>query len=86
MIKYSSVATPAELYFKSVMQKGQTLDVSFLNIKPKTQFSIAYKGLRSEVKYINQLQVLETLDLQQAVKKKNEQYFANVHFDQDIFK
>jgi hypothetical protein len=26
--------------------------------------------LRSEVKYINQLQVLETLDLQQAIKKK----------------
>jgi hypothetical protein len=66
------VATPvAELYFKSVMQKGQTLDAFLLlNIKPKTQFSIAYKGLRSEVKYINQLQVLETLDLQQAIKKK----------------
>jgi hypothetical protein len=26
--------------------------------------------LRSEVKYINQLQVLETLDLQQAIIKK----------------
>jgi hypothetical protein len=33
-IKYSSVATPVtELYFKSVMQKGQTLD-AFFYLKP----------------------------------------------------
>jgi hypothetical protein len=49
-IKYSSVATPVtELYFKSVMQKGQTLDAFFtLNLNPRLNFSIAYKGLRSE--------------------------------------
>jgi hypothetical protein len=54
------------------MQKGQTLDAFFFYFKynPRLNFSIAYKGLRSEVKYINQLQVLETLDLQQAIIKK----------------
>jgi hypothetical protein len=39
-IKYNSVVTPvAELYFKSVMQMGQTLDVFFtLNINPRLNF------------------------------------------------
>jgi hypothetical protein len=86
-IKYSSVATPVtELYFKSVMQKGQTLDAFFtLNINPRLNFSIAYKGLRSEGKYINQLSSTGNFRYTTSYNTKNERYFANAHFTyQDI--
>ena len=55
-IRYSSVATPVtELYYKSVMEQGQSADTFFtLNTSPGLNFSIAYKGLRSAGKYINQ--------------------------------
>ncbi len=86
-IKYSSVATPVtELYFKSVMQKGQTLDAFFtLNINPRLNFSIAYKGLRSEGKYINQLSSTGNFRFTTSYNTKNDRYFANAHFTyQDI--
>lgn len=86
-IRYSSVATPvSELYFKSVMQKGQTLDAFFtLNINPRLNFSIAYKGLRSEGKYINQLASTGNFRFTTSYNTKNERYFANTHFTyQDI--
>jgi hypothetical protein len=55
-----------------MVQKGQTLDAFFftLNINPRLNFSIAYKGLRSEVRYINPL-VPEILDLTSYNKKAN---------------
>jgi hypothetical protein len=85
-IKYSSVATPVtELYFKSVMQKGQTLDAFFLNLNPRLNFSIAYKGLRSEGNYINQLSSTGNFRFTTSYNTKNERYFANAHFtSQDI--
>jgi hypothetical protein len=86
-IKYSSVATQVtELYFKSVMQKGQTLDAFFtLNINPRLNFSIAYKGLRSEGRYINQLASTGNFRFTTSYNTKNERYFANAHFTfQDI--
>jgi hypothetical protein len=86
-IKYSSVATPVtELYFKSVMQKGQTLDAFFtLNFNPRLNFSIAYKGLRSEGRYINQLASTGNFRFTTSYNTKNERYFANAHFTyQDI--
>jgi hypothetical protein len=86
-VKYSSVATPVtELYFKSVMQKGQTLDAFFtLNINPRLNFSIAYKGLRSEGRYINQLASTGNFRFTTSYNTKSERYFANVHFtNQDI--
>ncbi|MGO4818432.1 putative porin [Flavobacterium sp. W22_SRS_FP1] len=86
-IKYSSVATPVtELYFKSVMQKGQTLDAFFtLNINPRLNFSIAYKGLRSEGKYINQLSSTGNFRFTTSYNTKNDRYFAKAHFTyQDI--
>lgn len=86
-IKYSSVATPVtELYFKSVMQKGQSVDAFFtLNINPRLNFSIAYKGLRSEGMYINQLTSTGNFRFTTSYNTKNERYFANAHFTyQDI--
>jgi hypothetical protein len=86
-IRYSSVATPVtELYFKSVMQKGQTLDAFFtLNINPRLNFSIAYKGLRSEGKYINQLTSTGNFRFTTSYNTKSERYFAKAHFTyQDV--
>lgn len=86
-VKYSSVATPVtELYFKSVMQKGQSLDAFFtLNTSPRLNFSIAYKGLRSEGKYINQLSSTGNFRFTTSYNTLNKRYFANAHYTyQDI--
>ncbi|MFM9826668.1 putative porin [Flavobacterium sp.] len=86
-IRYCSVATPVtELYFKSVMKQGQSAD-SFLslNITPRFNFSIAYKGLRSEGRYINQLSSSGNFRFTTSYNSKNQRYFANAHFTaQDI--
>ncbi|MEZ7499188.1 putative porin [Flavobacterium sp. Arc3] len=86
-IRYSSVATPVtELYFKSVMQKGQSLDAFFtVNTSPRLNFSIAYKGLRSQGNYINQLSSTGNFRFTTSYNTLNKRYFANAHFTyQDI--
>ncbi len=86
-VRYCSVATPVtELYFKSVMKQGQSTD-SFLtlNITPRLNFSVAYKGLRSKGKYINQLSSTGNFRFTTSYNTKNQRYFANAHFaSQDI--
>jgi hypothetical protein len=86
-IRYYSVATPVtEWYFKSVMQKGQNVDAFFaVNTSPRLNFSIAYKGLRSEGKYINQMASTGNFRFTTSYNTKNTRYFANFHFvGQDI--
>ena len=86
-IRYGSVATPVtELYFKSVMRKGQNVDAFFaVNTSPRFNFSLAYKGLRSEGKYINQLTSTGNFRFTTSYNTKNKRYFANFHFTgQDI--
>lgn len=86
-IRYCSVATPVtELYFKSVMRKGQNVDAFFaVNTSPRFNFSLAYKGLRSEGKYINQLASTGNFRFTTSYNTKNKRYFANFHFTgQDI--
>jgi hypothetical protein len=86
-IKYYNVATPVtELYFKSVIQQGQSLDAFFtLNTSPRLNFSIAYKGLRSEGRYINQLASTGNFRFTTSYNSKDGRYIANMHFtSQDI--
>lgn len=86
-IRYSSVATPVtELYFKTVMKQGQNVDAFFtVNVSPRLNFSIAYKGLRSEGRYINQLSSTGNFRFTTSYSTKNKRYFANAHFvSQDI--
>jgi hypothetical protein len=86
-IRYCSVATPVtELYFKTIMKKGQNVDAFFsVNTSPRLNFSIAYKGLRSEGKYINQLASTGNFRFTTSYNTKNKRYFANFHFvGQDI--
>jgi len=81
-IRYYSVATPVtEFYFKSVMEKGQNVDAFFsVNTSKRFNFSLAYKGLRSEGKYVNQLASTGNFRFTTSYNTKNKRYFANAHF------
>ncbi|MFV8342326.1 putative porin [Flavobacterium sp. XS2P39] len=86
-IRYSSVATPVtELYFKTTIQKGQSTDAFItLNTSENLNFSIAYRGLRSEGKYINQLSSTGNFRFTVSYNTKNKRYYSNTHFtSQDI--
>ncbi len=81
-VKYYSVATPlTEMYFKTVMQQGQSSDVFItLNTSERFNFSLAYKGLRSLGKYINQLSSNGNFTFTTSYNTKNKRYFLNLHF------
>ncbi|WP_396147156.1 putative porin [Flavobacterium sp.] len=81
-IKYFSVATPlTELYFKTVMEQGQNVDALItLNTSERFNFSIAFKGLRSLGKYINQLTSAGNFRFTSSYFTKNKKYYANFHF------
>ncbi|TRX40156.1 hypothetical protein FNW21_07205 [Flavobacterium restrictum] len=86
-IRYSSVATPVtELYFKSTLKQGQSVDSFFaINITENLNFSIAYRGLRSLGQYINQLSSTGNFRFTTSYNTKNKRYFANMHYTyQDI--
>ncbi|HEX8577262.1 MAG TPA: putative porin [Flavobacterium sp.] len=86
-INYYSVATPlTELYFKTVMQQGQNLDAFItLNTSKQFNFSIAYKGLRSLGRYVNQLSSTGNFRFTTNYNAKNGRYFLKAHFTaQDI--
>lgn len=86
-IKYYNVPTPlTDLYFKTVMEQGQSVDAFLtINTKPNLNFSIAYKGLRSNGKYINNIVSSGNFRLTTSYFSKNEKYFLNAHFTgQDI--
>lgn len=86
-INYYSVATPlTELYFKTVLEQGQSLDAFItLNTSENLNFSIAYKGLRSLGKYINSLSSTGNFRFTASYFTKNKRYAANFHFTgQDI--
>jgi hypothetical protein len=81
-IRYYSVATPlTELYYKTVLEQGHTLDAFItLNTSERLNFSIAYKGLRSLGKYINQLSSAGNFRFTTSYNTTNKRYFLNSHF------
>lgn len=86
-IKYYSVPTPlTELYYKTVMEQGQSLDAFLtINTKPNLNFSIAYKGLRSIGKYINNISSTGNFRFTTSYFTKDKRYILNAHFaGQDI--
>lgn len=86
-IKYYSVATPlTELYFKTVMEQGQNVDAFVtLNTSKNFNFSIAFKGLRSLGKYINQLSSTGNFRFTSSYFTKDNRYSINIHYTgQDI--
>lgn len=86
-IKYYSVATPlTELYFKTVMEQGQNVDALItLNTAKNFNFSIAFKGLRSLGKYINQLSSTGNFRFTSSYFTLDRRYTINFHYTgQDI--
>ncbi|MEO8515953.1 MAG: putative porin [Flavobacterium sp.] len=86
-IKYYSVATPlTELYFKTVLEQGQSVDAFItLNTSENLNFSLAYKGLRSLGKYVNSLSSTGNFRFTTSYFTKNKRYIANLHLvGQDI--
>ena len=81
-INYYSVATPiTDLYFKTVMEQGQSLDAfATVNTSEQFNFSIAYKGLRSLGKYINQLTSAGNFRFTTSYNTKNKRYYLNAHY------
>ena len=87
-IRYYAVATPVtELYFKSTINRGQSADAFItLNTSENLNFSIAYKGLRSEGEYINQLASTGNFRFTTSYKTRNKRYVVKAHYTfQDIF-
>ncbi|MEZ4786948.1 MAG: putative porin [Flavobacterium haoranii] len=86
-INYYNVPTPlTDLYFKTVMEQGQSLDAFLtVNTKPNLNFSIAYKGLRSNGKYINNITSSGNFRFTTSYFTKDKRYHINAHFTgQDI--
>ncbi|WP_026710605.1 putative porin [Flavobacterium filum] len=86
-IQYYHVPTPhTELYFKTVMEQGQSLNAFItLNTSERLNFSLAYKGLRSLGKYINQLTSSGNFRFTTNYQTKQKQYELKAHFTaQDI--
>jgi hypothetical protein len=81
-IRYYSVPTPlTELYFKTTMEKGQSLDAFItLNTHERLNFSIAYKGMRSEGKFQNQLASSGNFRFTTNYHTKNNRYAMMAHF------
>ena len=81
-IKYYSVATPiTDLYFKTVMEQGQSVDALIaVNTSESLNISAAFRGLRSVGKYINQLTSNGNFRFTTSYNTKNKRYFLNLHF------
>lgn len=81
-IKYYSVATPlTELYFKTTLEQGQSVDAFItLNTSKNLNLSIGYKGLRSLGKYINSLSSNGNFVFTTSYATANKRYVANAHF------
>lgn len=86
-IQYYSVATPVtELYFKTVMNQGQSLDALVtLNTSERFNFSFAYKGLRSLGRYINQLSSTGNFRVTASYNTANANYYLKSHFASQDF-
>ena len=86
-INYYSVATPiTELYFKTTMEQGQSVDALIaVNTSERFNVSLAFRGLRSLGKYINQLSSTGNFRFTTSYNTLNKRYFLNFHFTgQDI--
>lgn len=80
-IRYYKVPTPTtELFYKTGMLQGQVLDALFtVNTSNRFNFSIAYKGLRSNGNYQRHLTSNGNFRFTSNYSSKNERYIALAH-------
>lgn len=81
-VNYYRVPTPlTELFFRTTMEQGQLSDALIsLNTSPQFNLAIAYRGMRSLGKYVNQRSANEALRLSVNIQSKNERYRAKAHY------
>lgn len=86
-MRYYKVATPlSDMYFKTVLGQGQSLDAFVtMNLNKQTNVSIAYKGIRSLGHYFNELTSAGNFRFTSNYDSKNGKYSLKVHVTaQDI--
>ncbi|MGK4569325.1 putative porin [Flavobacterium sp. 3HN19-14] len=84
---YYQVPTPlTELYFKTTIKQGQSLDAFItVNTSERLNFSIAYKGLRSEGRYNNALSSTGNFRFTANYQTKDARYSLKAHLaGQDV--
>ncbi|UYW00557.1 putative porin [Flavobacterium agricola] len=81
-IKYYHVPTPfTDLYYKSVMGRGQNLDAFVTaNLKPNLNFGIGYRGLRSTGYYFNELTSTGSFRFLTSYNTPDKRYYLKAHF------
>ena len=81
-IKYYNVPTPfTELFFRTTMEQGQLSDALItLNVNPNFNFAIAYRGMRSQGKYVNQRSDNEAFRFSFNFNSKNQKYNFKGHY------
>lgn len=81
-VMYYEVPTPfTEMYYKSVMEQGQTTDILFTtNTSPRFNFSISFKGLRSLGKYQHILTNGGRFRFTTNYRSPSERYFLRFHY------
>ncbi|QYS88435.1 hypothetical protein EH230_12690 [Flavobacterium columnare] len=86
-ISYYNVPTPlTELYFKTVLEQGQSIDAFItLNTSKNLNFSFAYKGLRSLGKYLNSLSSTGNFRFTSSYQTFSKRYGFNLHFTSQDF-
>lgn len=86
-VRHYHVPTPtSELYYRSAIQQGQTLDALFTtNLSEQFNFFVGYKGMRSNGAYINQLTSNGNFKIGASFLSKNNRYRMQTHLAvQDI--
>ena len=82
-VTYYEVPTPfTEMFYKTVMEQGQTTDILFTtNTSPRFNFSISFKGIRSLGKYQHILTSGGQFRFTSNYRSPNERYFLRFHYE-----
>jgi len=81
-VNYYRVPTPlTELFFRTTLEQGQLSDALIsVNTSPQFNFAVAYRGMRSLGKYVNQRSNGEAFRVSLTYQTKNERYKAKAHY------
>jgi hypothetical protein len=76
------VPTPlTELFFRTTLEQGQLSDALIsVNTSPQFNFAVAYRGMRSLGKYVNQRSNAEAFRISLTYQTENERYKAKAHY------
>ncbi|MEJ6624876.1 MAG: putative porin [Flavobacteriaceae bacterium] len=81
-VKYYRVPTPlTELFFRTTLEQGQLSDALIsVNTSPQFNFAVAYRGMRSLGKFVNQRSNAEAFRISLTYQTENERYKAKAHY------